>query len=81
MLTERDFDNPHKNVEVDLNTELKRWVVEYVGNRYALDSKRVTPEMVVEMFSIEFPEFLWVVAEENYMRGYQQALEDMGEKK
>jgi predicted esterase YcpF (UPF0227 family) len=79
MLTERDFDNPHKNVEVELNTELKRWIVEYVGNRFALDSKRVTPEMVVEMFSIEFPEFLWVVAEENYMRGYQQALEDMRE--
>jgi predicted esterase YcpF (UPF0227 family) len=80
MLSEKDFDNPHKNVSVELNTELKRWLVEYTGNKFNFNDDLVTPEMVVEIFALEFPEFLWVVAEENYMRGYQQALEDIGER-
>jgi hypothetical protein len=38
--------------------------------------------MIVEVVSQEFPEFLMAVAEENWIRGYHQALEDVetGEK-
>jgi len=80
MLSEKDFKNPHQNLNVELNTELKRWLVEYTGNKFNFDDTLVTPEMVVEIFALEFPEFLWLVAEENYMRGYQQALDDLIEK-
>jgi predicted esterase YcpF (UPF0227 family) len=79
MLSESDFENPCKGASVDLNTELKRWLVEYTGNKFNFDDNLVTPEMVVEVFALEFPELLWLVAEENYMRGYQQALDDLGE--
>ena len=61
------------------NTELKRWLVEYVGNQQGPDGNEVTVEMIVETVSEEFPEFLLVVAEENFFRGYEQALVDLQE--
>ena len=33
-------------------------------------------EMAVQVFAAEFPEFLLAIAEENFIRGYQQALDD-----
>ena len=61
------------------NTELKRWLVEYVGNQHGPDGNEVTVEMIVETVSEEFPEFLLVIAEENFFRGYEQALADLQE--
>lgn len=59
------------------DTELKRWLVDYVGSQHSPDSGNVTVEMIVETVSREFPEFLLLVAEENFFRGYEQALEDL----
>ena len=39
----------------------------------------VTVEMIIEMISVEFPEFLMAVAEENFIRGYTQAMVDVYE--
>jgi len=61
------------------NTELKRWLVDYVGNQHGPGNNEVTVEMIVETVSQEFPEFLLVVAEENFFRGYEQALVDLQE--
>ena len=33
--------------------------------------------MVVETMASEFPEFILAVAEENWIRGYQQGLDDV----
>ena len=33
--------------------------------------------MAVDVFAVEFPEFLLAVAEENFLRGYEQALADV----
>ena len=33
--------------------------------------------MIVETMAKEFPEFLMAIAEENWVRGYHQALEDV----
>ena len=35
--------------------------------------------MIVKTVAEEFPEFLLVVAEENFIRGYQQGLHDVEE--
>jgi hypothetical protein len=37
----------------------------------------ITVDMAVEVFAAEFPEFLMAVAEENFLRGYEQALTDV----
>jgi hypothetical protein len=78
MLSEKDFKNPDLKREVDTTSELKEFVVGYVGNKIAND-EYVTVEMIVEIFAAEFPEFLMAVAEENFMRGYEQALVDLQE--
>ena len=61
------------------DTELKRWLIDYVGNQHSPNNGDVTVEMIVETVSKEFPEFLLVVAEENFFRGYEQALVDLQE--
>ena len=38
-------------------------------------------EMIIESMAKEFPEFVLALAEENWIRGYQQALSDVTEAK
>ena len=65
-------------VEVPVpNTELKKWLVDYVGSQHGPANTNVTVEMIVETMATEFPDFLLVVAEENWIRGYHQALTDV----
>lgn len=73
--------NPDLGTLVEVDTELKNWLVEYVGNKMANDSPDVTVEMIVNVVAEEFPEFMLAVAEENFMRGYEQALTDLQEVK
>tara|TARA_R100000664_G_C2664904_1_gene79456 strand:+ start:190 stop:465 length:276 start_codon:yes stop_codon:yes gene_type:complete len=62
---------------VETDTEMKDWLVNYVGERHDPNSGEVTVEMIVETMATEFPEFLMAVAEENWIRGYHQALNDV----
>ena len=62
---------------VETDTEMKNWLVNYVGERLDPDTGEVTVEMIVETMATEFPEFLMAVAEENWIRGYHQALNDV----
>ena len=63
--------------KVETDTEMKDWLVNYVGEKHDPDSGEVTVEMIVETMATEFPEFLMAVAEENWVRGYHQALHDV----
>ena len=62
---------------VETDTEMNNWLVNYVGERHDPDSGEVTVEMIVETMATEFPEFLMAIAEENWVRGYHQALNDV----
>ena len=52
-------------------------MVNYVGEKHDPENGEVTVEMIVETIAIEFPEFLMAIAEENWVRGYHQALDDV----
>ena len=68
-------ENPDlKEVVNSEDSPMKEWMVTYVGKRF--DQEEVTVEMIVDAMANEFPEFLLAVAEENYLRGYSQGLED-----
>ena len=41
------------------------------------ENAEVTVKMVVETLAVEFPEFILALAEENWVRGYEQALADV----
>jgi hypothetical protein len=71
------YENPELKSEVKKDTRLKEWLVDYVGNSLKPENGNVTVEMIVEVMSKEFPEFLLAVAEENFIRGYEQALADV----
>ena len=62
---------------VETSNELKTMLVNYVGEKQSPDEDSVTVEMIVDQLANEFPEFVLAVAEENFMRGYQQALSDV----
>ena len=77
MMEDTDFKNPTLKEVVEKETEIKTWLVNYVGNKIDAKDGNVTVEMLVEEISKEFPEFVMVVAEENFIRGYEQALTDI----
>ena len=72
-------ENPDLVKEVPLVNELKEWFINYVGKKQEPEDGVVTVGMVVETFAQEFPEFLMVVAEENWIRGYRQGVADSEE--
>ena len=62
---------------VESTTPVKEWLVDYVGEQHNPDSGDVTIEMIVDTLAKEFPEFLIHIAEENWIRGYHQAMIDV----
>ena len=58
---------------------IKEVLVTYVGEKTNPENGDVTVEHIVEVISEEFPEFLLLIAEENWIRGYEQALNDVEE--
>lgn len=59
------------------NTSLKELFVQYIGEKLKPENGEVTVEMCVEVLAQEFPDFLLLLAEENFIRGYKQCLADM----
>ena len=62
---------------IEKENELKTFLVEYVGGKEKPENDEVTVEMIVNTMAKEFPEFVLTVAEENWIRGYQQAMVDV----
>lgn len=76
-MTEEDIGRSEElDKEVEPVGEFKQFVVNYVGHKRQLQEK-VTVEDIVMVFAEEFPEFLLAVAEENFIRGYKQAMDDL----
>ena len=68
--------NPDLTAPVEKVNPMKEWLVDYVGNILNPADGNVTTEMIVHAFGVEFPELMLAIAEENWMRGYSQALHD-----
>ena len=69
--------NPTLSETVNPDNDLKNMLVEYVGEKINPEDQNITVEMIIEVLAQEFPEFLLAVAEENWVRGYHQALNDV----
>ena len=66
--------NPLLALPVIKESELKEYLVKYVGTK--MEQEQVTVNMIAEILAVEFPEFMYAIAEENYLRGYQLGLDD-----
>ena len=73
------LENKTLKEKVEKETPIKEWLVNYVGNKCNPESNEVNVEMIIKIMAEDFPEFLLVLAEENFIRGYQQALADVDE--
>jgi len=60
----------------DKQSPLKDMIVQYVGEKISPESGEVNVEMVISTLADEFPELVFSLAEENWVRGYEQGLED-----
>jgi len=74
-----DLNNPVKDQVVEADNSLKEMFVEYVGEKMNPPNGEVTVDMIVSVLADEFPEFVLVMAEENFIQGYKQALADVEE--
>jgi len=75
-----DNANVGANVVIAAENPLKQMLLEYVGKKYATPEDEgefeVTVQMIVDTLAHEFPEFVMIMAEENWVRGYQQGIDD-----
>jgi hypothetical protein len=72
-----ELENNSLNEKITKENELKESIVEYVGNKLNPENSEVTTEMVIEVMASDFPEIILALAEENFIRGYHQALTDV----
>lgn len=74
-ITEQELHtNPYLAMPVEKDSPLKDYLVEYVGSK--LDQEQVTVNMIAEVLAVEFAEFTYAFAEENFLRGYQMGIDD-----
>lgn len=76
-MEENEKDNELSQKAVDKETPLRELFVQYIGNKLKPENGEITVEMCVEVLAEEFPDFLLLVAQENFIRGYRQCLADM----
>lgn len=68
--------NPELTEVVQVDNALKDFIVEYTGEELNPENGEVTVEMVIEVLASHFPEVVFALAEENFIRGYHQAMVD-----
>ena len=73
----KETENTTLSEVVEIDSDIKNWLVEYTGEKQNPDDGLVTVGMIVDTVAEEFPEFVLAVAEENWVRGYQQAFFDL----
>jgi len=79
-ITAKEFEERSElNKEVEPENPMKEWMVNYIGEKHDPEDGSVTVEMIIETMAVEFPEFLLALAEENWLRGYRQAIADIDE--
>ena len=78
VITEEELHtNPLLATTPGNDSELKQFLINYTGTRLEPEDGQVTVHMIAETIAAEFPEFLFAIAEENFLRGYQLGLEDV----
>ena len=69
--------SPALDEVIEADNDLKNLLVQYVGEKLNPKDNNITIEMVIEVMADEFPELVMTLAEENWIRGYEQGLDDV----
>ena len=73
---EKQFENAELGAPVSEDNDLKSFIVQYVGEKAEPSDGMVTLQMVIDVLADDFPSVVFALAEENYLRGYEQGLGD-----
>ena len=76
MSQDQDYAHGLLNNVVEMDGELKEYLVNYAGNQLEPENDEVTVHMIIQILAAEFPELVVSIIEENYLKGYQQGLDD-----
>lgn len=71
--------NPLEEIVEPSSNSLRQMIVNYVGAKLQPTNNQVNLQMIVSVLADEFPEPIMAVAEENFIRGYKQAMVDSEE--
>jgi hypothetical protein len=72
-----DISNPNLKKVVFPETPLKHALVDFAGEKFKPQNGEVTVDMIIQALGEDFPELIWALAEENFFRGYEQAIRDV----
>ena len=61
-----DNENPDLFKSIKPENEMKKWLINHVGDKLKPENDEVNVEMIIEVMASEFPEFLMPLAEENF---------------
>ncbi len=73
--TEPPVDTPTPTVNE--GGPLKEMIISYVGEKINPENDEVTVPMIIDVIADEFPELALSLAEENWLRGYEQGIKDV----
>ena len=78
----KEFTTLDNVVTEEQDSDLKNYIINYVGEKLDPENEEVTVEMIIDVMAKDFPQLILCISEENWVRGYQQALVDVeqGEK-
>ncbi len=68
--------NPLLATTPNNDSELKQFLINYTGAKLQPEDEQVTVHMIAETVAADFPEFMFAIAEENFLRGYKLGLDD-----
>lgn len=60
----------------DGSSALKDFMISFTGEKLQPENDEVSIDMLAQVLAMEFPEFAYAYAEENFIRGYELGLED-----
>ena len=77
VITEEELHtNPMLAMPPENDSPLKDFLINFTGQKIQPEDGKVTVDMIAQTVAAEFPEFMFSVAEENFLRGYQLGLND-----
>ena len=62
--------------QVNPDSELKEYIINYVGEKLNPENGEINIEMIISVLASDFPDIVLALAEENFIRGYQQGVND-----
>jgi|19_taG_2_1085344.scaffolds.fasta_scaffold32408_2 hypothetical protein len=75
-MTDKEQTETAEEIAEETNSELKQFMINYTGHQHNPEDEMITVHMIIHTLAADFPELVYTIAEENFIRGYQLGLDD-----